>query len=157
MRALKCAYTSARSALQFPLFVEFQHGCARGDFDFAVDDGALRDGDRACADLAAYHGGVADFQFVPDGETPCDLAGDHGMLRVDEAVPASRDGQVEGALQIPIAVDLAGNHEMSGAADVADEDGLGAYKCRGCRITFQEPPFLLSHGSFLPHFRPAVM
>jgi hypothetical protein len=72
-------------------------------------------------------------------------------------VPASRDGQVEGALQIPVAVNLAGNHEMSRAADVADEYGFGTYKSRGCRITFQKAPFLLSHGSFLPHFQPAVM
>ena len=72
-----------------------------------------------------------------------------GLLRLDEAVPASRGGQIEGALQIPVAVHLAGNHEMPGAADVADEHGFGADKSRGRRIAFQKPPFLLAHGSFI--------
>src|ERR1700741_2029095 len=49
--------------LTFAFFLELQHGCARGDFDFAVDDGALGDGDGSGADLAAYHRGIADLQF----------------------------------------------------------------------------------------------
>src|SRR6266404_8033165 len=104
----------------FTLFFELQHGRARGDFDFAVDDGALGDGDDACGDLAAYHRGVAYFQFVLDADASRDLAGDDGLLRLDEAVPASRGGQVESALQIAVAVHFAGHHEMPRAADIAD-------------------------------------
>src|SRR6267143_126050 len=58
---------SAPSASRFALFLELQHGRARGDFDFAVDDGALGDGDGARADPAAYHRGIAYFQLIPDG------------------------------------------------------------------------------------------
>src|SRR5258708_51650 len=136
--------------LTFALFLELQHGRARGDFDFAVDDGALGDGNRASADLAAYHRGIAYFQFVPDVETSRDLAGDDGLLRLDEAVPASGGGQVEPTLQIAVAVHFAGNHEMPRAADIADEHRFGTDESRSCRVTFEESPFLLAHGAYYP-------
>src|SRR5271155_5312804 len=59
--------------LTFALFLELQHRRAGGDFDLAVDDGALGDGDGSGGDLAADHRGIADFQFVPDVETSRDL------------------------------------------------------------------------------------
>src|SRR5260370_20183448 len=133
-----------------PLFFELQHGRARGDFDFAVDDGALGDGNRASADLAAYHRGIAYFQFVPDVETSRNLAGDDGLLRLDEAVPASRGGYIEPALQIAVAVHFAGHHEMPRAADIADEHGFGADKSRSRRVAFEKSPFLLAHGAYYP-------
>src|ERR1700730_6191574 len=140
-----------RSArLSFAFFLELQHGRTRGDLDFAVDDGAFGDGNGSRTDFAAYHCRVADFQFVADVEATRDLAGDDGLLRRDEAVPASRGGQVEPALQIAVAVHLAGDHEMSGAADIADEDGFGADKCRGGRVGFEKSPFLLAHGAYYP-------
>src|SRR6266404_6337408 len=132
-----------------PLFLELQHGRARGDFDFAVDDGALGDGNGARADLAAYHRGIAYFQLVPDGEASRDLAGDDGLLRLDEAVPASRGGQVEAALQIAVAVHFAGNHEMPRAADIADEHRFGADESRSRRVGFEESPFLIAHGPII--------
>src|SRR4029077_16245224 len=130
--------------------LEFQHRFAGGDLDLAVDDRALGDGYGPRTDLAAYHCGKADFQFVPDAETSRDLAGDDGLLRLDEAVPASRGGQIEAALQIAVAGHFRGNHQMSRAADIADEHRFGADKGRSRRVTFEESPFLLAHGAYYP-------
>ena len=81
--------------------------------------------------VATYHRGIADLQFVSDVEASRDLAGDDRLLRLNEAVPASRGGQIEPALQITVTMHLAGDHEMPGAADITDEHGFGADKCRG--------------------------
>src|ERR1700721_4529855 len=102
-------WADGRLRLTAPLFVEFQQGSVRSHFDFAVDDGALRDGDGTGADLAANHRGVADLQFVPDAKAPGDLAGDDRLLRLDVPVPASRGGEIEAALKIPRARPLPGN------------------------------------------------
>src|ERR1700679_4145391 len=143
-------WSDGRLRLAAPLFVEFQQGSVRSHFDFAVDDGALCDGDGAGADLAANHRGVADLQFVPDAKASGDLAGDDGLLRLDVPVPASRDGEIQAALQIAVAMHFAGNHEMAGAANIADEYGFGADESRSCRTAFEEPPFLFAHGAYYP-------
>jgi hypothetical protein len=150
-------WADSRLRLTAALFVEFQQGGVRSHFDFAVDDGALRDGDGTRAHLAANHRGVADLQFVPDAKASGDLAGDDRLLRLDVPVPASRDGEIEAALQIAVAMHFAGNHEMAGAANIADEYGFGADESRSCRIAFEEPPFLFAHGGLLPYSGPAVM
>src|SRR3984885_5438547 len=142
----------SRLRLTAPLFVEFEEGSVRSHFDFAVDDGALRDGDGTGADLAANHRGVADLQFVPDAKAPGDLAGDDRLLRLDLPVPASRHGEIEAALQIAVAMHFAGNHEMAGAANIADEHGFGADESRSCRIAFEESPFLFAHGGLITLF-----
>src|SRR5580698_2837887 len=72
-----------------PPFLKFHHGRARGDFDFAVQDGASRDRNGSSADFAAYHRGVADLQFVLDDEAAGDLARDNRLLRLNETVPGS--------------------------------------------------------------------
>src|SRR6202789_1787463 len=165
-RTLHCCVVAVREqsppsnrllGLAVPLFLEFQHGSARSHFDFAVDDGALGDGDGTGADLAANHGGVADLQFVPDTQASGDLAGDDRLLRLDVPVPASRDGEIEAALQIAVAVHFAGNHEMPGAANIADDHAFGADESRSGRIAFEESPFLFAHGGLLPYSGPAVM
>src|ERR1700733_2084170 len=140
----------AAHRLTFALFLELQHRCAGGDFDLAVDDGALGDGDGSSAELAADHGGVADFHFISDVETARDLAGDDGLLRLDESVPGSRGGQIEAALQLTVAVHLAGHYEMPCAADVADEHRLGADESRGAPTAFQKSPFLCAHAVHYP-------
>src|ERR1700688_1701555 len=154
-------YRVARSAceegvgtlLPFAFFVELQHGRAGGGFDFSVDDGALGDGDGARADLAADHGGVADFQFVPDTEASGDLAGDDCLVGLDESVPASRGGQIEPALQIAVTVHLAQDHEMPGAAGIPDEHGGGGDKNRRRRMAFEESTFLFVHRGLLTYRR----
>src|ERR1700693_4193441 len=148
-----CLSPIANSVLAFAFFVELQHGRTRGDFDCAVDDGAPGDGDGARADLAADHGGVADFQFVPDTEASGDLAGDDCLVGLDEAVPASRGGQIEPALQIAVTVHLAQDHEMPGAADIPYEHGVGADKGRRRRMAFEESTFLFVHRGLLTYRR----
>ena len=74
-----------------PVRAYLDQGAADGHAGAGVDDGAFGDGDSPCADLAPYHGGVPDFQLVPDAEAPGDLAGDYRLLRLNEAIPRSRD------------------------------------------------------------------
>src|SRR5579863_9323171 len=150
-------YAYGEIELTFALFLELQHRRAGGDFDLAVDDGALGYGDGASTDLAADHRGVADFQFVPDVETSRDLAGDDGLLRLDESVPGSRRGQIEAALQLTVAMHLAGHHEMPGAADVADEHRLGADESGGAPTAFQKSSFRFAHGRSLSYSGRTVM
>ena len=148
---------SREGRVAFALFLELQHGRTGSDLDFAIDDGALGDRNGACADPAANDCGIADFELVPDVQSSGDLAGDDGLLRLDEAVPGSRGGEIEAALQFTVAVHFAGNHEMSGAADVADEHGFGADESRSSRVAFQESPFLCAHGHLLTHLGQSVM
>ena len=69
------------------LFFELQDGSTRRHLDLAIDDGAFRDRDRACADASANHGGVADLQFVLDLEA-ADGAASFLFLRYDRSDPA---------------------------------------------------------------------
>src|SRR4029077_2413521 len=143
--------------LVVPLFLELHHGRIGRDFDFAVDDGALGDRNGARADLAANHGGIADLQLVAHVEASRDFAGDDGLFRLDEAVPGTAGGEIEAAFQLAVAVDFAGNHEVSGAADIADEHGLGADESRGGRTAFQETPLWCTHGGLLSYpWRPMM-
>ena len=41
--------------------------------------------------------------------------------RPDVAVPGAGGGQIQAAVHFAVAVHLAGDHELAGAADVADE------------------------------------
>ena len=78
-------------------------------------------------------------------------------LCLDEAVPAPRGGEIQAALQIAVAMHLAGNHEMPGTPNIADEYGFSADESRSRRIAFEEPPFLFAHGGLLPYSGPAVV
>src|SRR5580698_4399178 len=93
-----------------PPFLEFKHGRARGDFDFAVHDGTSRDRNRSSAHLAAYHRGVADLQFVLDYESADDFAGDNRLLRLNETMPGTGGGEVEAALQFTVSMYFARYH-----------------------------------------------
>src|SRR5271163_481575 len=119
--ALRCAV---------PLFLELHHGSVGCDFDFPVDDRPLGNGDRARADPAAYYRGIADFQLILDAEGPHDLARDNRLLRLYVPMPTSGGRQIERAIQFPVAVHFAGYHELTAAADIADEHGGGADKGR---------------------------
>ena len=50
------------------LFLESHHRDIRRDFDFPIDNRALRDRNGARADLAADDRRVADFQLIPDSQ-----------------------------------------------------------------------------------------
>src|SRR5208283_1381378 len=84
-------------------------------------------------------GGVADFQSVFHGEAAVDLARDDRLLRPDVPVPTAGYRQVQTAAQLAVAVHFAADDEGAGAANVPDDDGLGADEGRGRRIAFEEP------------------
>src|ERR1022692_2274923 len=114
------------------------HGSTRGDLNFAVDDRALGDCDGARADSAANHGGVADFQCALNLEPADDFACDDRLPGPNIAVPAAGYRQIQAPVQFAVAVNLAGNHELTGAADIADDDGLDANEGGSHRSALEE-------------------
>src|ERR1700761_1255669 len=92
---LRCRQSrTARGSGAVALLLESHHRCIRGHFDFPIDDGALGDRHRARRHLAVDHRGVADLQLVPDAQAAGDLAGDDGLLRLDESVPGAGGREV---------------------------------------------------------------
>jgi hypothetical protein len=138
---------------RFALLLEFDHGGIGRNLDLAVDDGALGDGDRARTDTAPDHRGVADLEFVFDDQSASDLTGNDGLIGVNRTVPVRSDGKVEGTVQFSVAVYFAGDYEMTLAADVPDDDGVGAddgrrrrrNQRRGRRRTLQKSTFGFVH------------
>ena len=88
-------------------------------------------------DSAANHGGVADLQFVFHREPAGDLTGDDRLVRLNIAVPTAGDRQIQTAFQLAVAMHFARDDERAGAADVPDDDGLGADKGRGRRVALR--------------------
>src|SRR5882724_334126 len=132
------------------LFLESHHRDIRRDFDFPIDNRALRDRDGARADLAADDGRVADLQFILDDQTAQDGAGDDRLLRPNVAVPTAGGGQIQRPVQFTITMDFAGNHELTRAADVADEYRIDADEGGRGRTAVQKSAFLFSHDPYYP-------
>ena len=131
------------------LFFELDDRRTGGDFDFAVDDGALGDGDGARAYPAVDHGAEADLELVDDRECALDASGNNRLLRLDMADPHPRSRQIQAAREFPVAVDFAGDDELPCTANVAHKYGLCADERGGIRGTFEEASLGFAHP---PHY-----
>lgn len=123
----------AGALASFALLLELDDRSVRRDLDLAFDDGAFGDGDGARTDAASDHRRVADLKLVLDDQSARDFTRNDGLLGVNHAMPAGGDGKVKGALQFPVAVNFAGNYEVTLAPNIADDDGAGAYDSRRCK------------------------